>query len=44
MALGIVRYKRNPQTVAVKAVKVERPARPNRFSAPVKMDNQTLKF
>jgi len=30
---------RNPQTVAVKAVKVERPARPNRFSAPVKMDN-----
>ena len=43
---GKIHYnvERNPQTVAVKAVKVERPARPNRFSAPVKMDNQTLKF
>lgn len=35
---------RNPQTVAFKVVKVERPARQGRFSAPVKMDNSMLKF
>ncbi len=34
---------RNPQTVAFKAVAVERPARSSRFSAPVKVDSM-LKF
>lgn len=41
---GSFKPERNPQTVAFKAVAVERPARSNRFSAPVKLDNSMLKF
>ena len=37
-----IRAERNPQTVAFKVVKAERPARSTRFSAPVKMEN--IKF
>ena len=34
-----IRAERNPQAIPFKVVSVERPARPNRFSAPMKMEN-----